>query len=260
MICVGFTRPRRRLPESIALVESMGMKAFAAPSLEIDAGCPEAFNEAKLIISSGKADLTIFGSVTGVEQCIREFGDDFIPMMKKTSVICTGPSTSKYLKDHTGIEVGLLPQEYSSAGILRSIRGSVDGKTIVLLRADSSSPELRLGLEKKGAMVRDIAVYRIIPAEVTEDTIKLMEAIRTGKLDAMAFTSPLSATSFFEDLDRRYGKQASRGYMDRLRVAAIGIPTSEALGRIGRMPDIVPEKATFESMMNAVKAELSQLI
>lgn len=256
MTCIGFTRPSIRLKASVEEAESLGFRVLAAPSLEISAGDPEQFERAKGIICSGKADFTVFGSATSVEECGRTYGDGFAPMMGNTKVVSIGPNTSRWLED-AGISPDMVPDDYSSYGIVDMLGPSIGGKTVVLLRSDRGSPILSEGLRRCGADVVDIAAYKLTPHGGSDDLDAMMDAIRDGDMDVMCFTSPMSAESFFGSMTDRYGASDAERFMGDVMVAAIGRPTSEALSRLGRTPDVVPRTTTFRDMLLAVRERCS---
>jgi uroporphyrinogen-III synthase len=59
----------------------------------------------------------------------------------------------------------------------------------------------------------------------------------------------LSARSFAEAAEKRGGIDMLRN----ARIAAIGRPTADMIGDLGLKVDIMPEKATFEDMITAIK-------
>jgi len=190
MTTVAFTRPEKRLEESITIAEKMGFNVLSAPSLEIMDGCPEDFEKTKGLLASGKVDHVIFGSATGVEECTRAYGKGFGDMLQSIDVISIGPNTSRALKE-AGIRVDSVPEDYSSYGLVELLGSSVKGQTVLLIRSDMGSKVLSEGLVGNGAIVEELAAYRLKPIGRTDDLDKIMEGMRNGEVDAMAFTSPM---------------------------------------------------------------------
>jgi uroporphyrinogen-III synthase len=242
MITLAFTRPRKRLEESVALAEGMGFRVMAAPSLEISEGDPEDFDRAETLLTTGRADIVVFGSTTGVEECARAYGGRMRWILNRTTVVSIGPSTSRALRD-AGVRVDSVPEDYSSQGLVDMLAGSVRGKTVLLIRSDRGSEVLNMGLARNGARVEELAAYRL-------------ETLEGGGLDALAFSSPMSASSFAEGLDSLYGGGAARKMLRGTCVAAIGGPTASRLKDLGRPPDVVPGRTTFADMLEAVKSRL----
>lgn len=252
MTLIGFTRPAERLKESVKVAEEMGFDVIAAPSMRITAGDKEEFRKAEKYLLSGKVSVAVFGSMTAVEECVKEYGSRFTELFSKTQIIAIGPSTDKSLKA-AGLDSALIPEEYSSEGIVTQIRDSVNGKTVILMRSDSGSDVLYDGLTEAGAEVVSIAAYKLEPFGMSGSLLHLFTAIKSGKVDVMAFTSPRSAQIFYSQMEEQYGKENTEKYMDGLKTAAIGKPTSDALRKLGREPDIVPADATFRDMLEAIR-------
>ena len=74
-------------------------------------------------------------------------------------------------------------------------------------------------------------------------------------MDVLALTSPASAESFFESMFKQYGEDTARGYLSKVRIAAIGTSTTQKLRELGREPDIVPSESTFHDMLLEIKKE-----
>jgi uroporphyrinogen-III synthase len=251
---MAFTRPADKLEESIELAESLGMSVLAAPSLKILDGTDAAYGAAESVLTSGFVDYAVFGSGTAVEACCRRWGDEkFSTLFSGCSVVSIGPHTSDVLRAH-GVRAGMMPQDdYSSYGVVGMLSERARGRTIILVRSDSGTDVLRDGLSKAGAKVVEFAAYRLEKAGMTDELSKIMDSIGSGELDVMAFTSPMSASMFVEEMRGRFGDRAD-GLLSGVKLAAIGKPTSQRLAELGHPPDIVPEKTTFKDMLEAIAA------
>ena len=256
MITVAFTRPAKRLEESVKLAESMGFRVFAAPSLEIMDGDAEEFQKAERQIRSGEVDIVIVGSETGVEECTRVYGAGLPELLSKVRVISIGSNTTEALR-RANVRVDSEPEDYSSYGLIDLLEKDVEGKSVLLIRSDKGSKVLFDGLVSNGAKVTEFAAYKLKAVGKTEQLDAIMECMKNGELDAMAFTSPMSAETFFSDLAAKYGVEDSKLILGQTRVAAIGGPTAMKLEELGRIPDIIPEKTTFKDMLEAIKIKLT---
>ena len=148
------------------------------------------------------------------------------------------------------------PEDYSSYGLVEMLRDGVRGRKVMVVRSDSGSDVLSDGLRDAGAEVTDVAAYRLKKAGMGNGLLHMMLSIKRGHMDCMAFTSPMSAQSFFDDIRDFFGQEDADRYMrDNVMVAAIGRPTAMKLESLGRKPDIVPERTTFRDMLEAIKAE-----
>ena len=252
MTVLGFTRPSQRLKDSVKEAEELGFQVMAAPSLDIQSGDATEFE--RLEANLGKDVPVIFGSATAVEECRKYFGDRMSTLFEGCRVISIGPNTTKYLaKEH--IKVSAVPEDFSSFGLVDLLKDEIRGRKVVIVRSDSGTDILSDGLRDAGAELVDIASYKLTDMGMTSALMHMFIAIKRGQLDVMAFTSPMSAKSFFEQIESYYGKERAREYMDSIKVAAIGRPTAMRLESLGRKPDIVPERTTFHDMLLAIKKQ-----
>jgi uroporphyrinogen-III synthase len=222
---------------------------MAAPSLEI---MPTDIGEMEQLLGSIKrGDVVVFTSATSVEECGRS--PIFKDSLAGATILSIGPGTSIALESK-GVATDTMPSEYSSEGIVEHMKGSVAGKRIILIRSDHGSRILDQGLRKMGADVVDFVAYRLKPAD-PKLLDEILDAGRIGKIDVFAFTSPLTAQAFIEAAKNKAIDTVDM--MGRAKVAAIGKPTTDMLTSLGIRVDVVPENATFEEMLLAVKKKLN---
>lgn len=255
MTTLGFTRPSKRIKESIELAKTMGFEALGAPSMDILPGEDSEFIRLEDVIAPGC--IVVFCSVTAVEECMTRFGDGLKSRFEGCRVVSIGPSTTRKLES-AGITPEAVPEEYSSEGIVRLLKDEVSGKRVILVRSDSGSDVLSDGMRAAGADLVDIASYRLKDAGMSIALLHLLTMIKQGRLDVMAFTSPKSASIFISRVEDHYGKDAGDAYLGKVKIAAIGGPTSEMLTKLGFKPDIVPADSTFEDMLKAIREAFPQ--
>ena len=216
MTTLGFTRPSKRIKESIEQATKLGFEAMGAPSMDILPGEDSEF--VRLEESLVPGCIAVFCSVTAVEEC----------------------------------------RTRSSGGLVRLLGPETSGRRVVLIRSDSGSDVLSDGLRDAGADLVDIASYRLKDAGMSIALLHLLTMIKQGRLDVMAFTSPKSASIFISQVEDHFGKEAGDAYLHKVKIAAIGEPTSERLTELGFEPDIVPENATFQDMLEAIREAVPQ--
>ena len=108
MITLAFTRPIRRLYESVEKAKSYGFNVVAGPSLDIVHGDKSSYARVKGGLSNNAFRTAIFSSATAVEECREEWGDDLPCLFRGMEVIAIGPGTSKRL-EAMGIEQPVAP-------------------------------------------------------------------------------------------------------------------------------------------------------
>lgn len=251
-VVLGFTRPAQKLKESVKEAEDMGFTVMSAPSMDIDIGDDAEFEKFTSSVSEGVT--VVFASASAVEMAAKRFGNTLPGMLKGCRIISIGPATTKELVKN-GIQGAEEPQDYSSYGALEMLREDAKGKKFILARSDRGSDVLKEGLEGAGAEVITVAVYKIREIGMGNGMFHMMIAIKRGKMDVLALTSPASAESFFESMFKQYGEDTAREYLSKVKIAAIGTSTTQKLRELGREPDIVPSESTFHDMLLEIKKE-----
>ena len=249
MITLGFTRPASKLKASVEEAEGLGFRVLAAPSLDIIHGDASEF--VRLRDSLGDGVPVIFGSTTAAEHCSQEFGDSFSTMMSPCDVIAIGPGTAKRLEE-LGVRVDIVPEDHSSYGVLNLITERYSSGKIVAVRSDSGTDIISKGIADSGLELEDIAVYKLVAADTGDEMIRLLKSAGDGTLDWMAFTSPLSASSFFDKMKEMFPEDHLER-MKKIHVAAIGRPTADMLTSLGREPDLIPSKTTFHDLLVEIR-------
>ena len=222
---IAITRPRMLLPEAEALVRSRGLEA-------------------------GKVDTVVITSQNGVGFIFDRAPDAMAlkDRLNRIEVISIGPKTSRALEER-GVSARRMPAEYSSEGLVRDFR--LPGKQVEVLRSNHGNPVLISGFQKGGASVREVIVYDIVPLAGDAQAAFVREAL-SGRIDAFTFTSTMTAKSLL-------AMGESMGVLDDLKrainarkVAVIGHPTADFLKASGIRIDAVPERFTFEDMIDAL--------
>ena len=250
MITLAFTRPERRLEESIAQAKDMGFRVLAAPSLDVIPGEIEDFEKIADRLFRKSIDICIFSSVTAVEECVKVWRTETGEILSTAEVIPIGPSTAEALI-RNGIKVGSTPDIYSSQGLVDHLASQSYGKKVLIIHSDKGSDILKKGLRSNGAKVTELVAYRLKKAKLTSASKMIISEALKGKVDVFAFTSPLSAVAFFDAVVDR-GHEILK-IVEGANIAAIGEPTAVALRSLGLNVDIMPENSTFRSLLESIK-------
>jgi len=233
---VAFFRPDdHRAERAVETVRAHGMEPLSDPLLEKG----ETGEKPR-----ADADYVVLTSVSGVEIAGESVGDS-------EAVVCAiGPKTAAALRDE-GVEVGVVPEKYTSGGLVEELDGRVGGARVEVARSDHGSDELLEGLNGAGAYVHETVLYELRrPAGGGERTAR---ALREGELDAVLFTSSLTVEHLVEALgEAGLGADA----LDDVLVCVIGAPTRETAESLGVEVDVVAQEATFESLAESASERL----
>jgi uroporphyrinogen-III synthase len=128
-------------------------------------------------------------------------------------------------------------------------------KHVEVLRSNHGNPILIKGLEEGGAAVTETILYDIVPLEGKEQEAFVREAL-SGSIDAFTFTSTMTAKSLLLKADAMGVLDSLKAAINAKKVAVIGNPTAEFLRKSGIRVDVVPDKFTFEDMIDALAKAL----
>jgi uroporphyrinogen III methyltransferase/synthase len=238
---IAILRPEAQMEESARLAEEYGFQPVCAPAIALaEKPLPSA-----LIPRLRAAECVVFTSANGVKIALKN--PAISEELKDKMIVSIGPRTEMALSGHGfGSEV---PDEYSSAGLERMLKGKC--KRILFLRSAQGSRYLSEGLRAAGLEVDDVPLYEVVPSHDP----RLDDLINDANgVDVFAFTSSSTARLLVERArEMGPGQEASlRESLANATVAAIGKPTAEELKRLGVRVDVMPEKFTFEAMLQAL--------
>lgn len=221
-----------RLADAVELLESLGANPIADPMLAV---------EPTGNLPRTDADVVVFTSKTGGELVAGEWtpGD--------ATVCAIGEPTADALRAN-GIGVDVVPETYSSTGLVETLGERVDGSKVEVARSDHGSDILLDGLESAGASVHETVLYRLVRPDGAGESVELAAE---GTLDAALFTSSLTVEHFLAIAAERGKQEAVLDGLAEAVVGTIGEPTRETASEQGIDVDIVPETADFESLAGA---------
>lgn len=234
-IAVGIFRPDDgRLTETITEIESLGGRAIADPMLTV---------EPLDVTPRGGVDITVVTSRTAVE-LLEEEG--WSP--SGTIVVAIGSNTATALES-IGITVDLVPDEFTSEGVIELLSDRADGANIELLRSAHGRSALPEGLEAAGAIVYDTPLYRLTRPATAGSSI---DSLLSGEMDAAAFTSSRTVDHFFGIVEDRGLVSPVSDALDAIVVGAIGEPTAATLSGYDVDVEVVPSPATVSGLVRGV--------
>ncbi|MFD1646945.1 uroporphyrinogen-III synthase [Haloarchaeobius litoreus] len=223
-----------RLRDAVELIESLGATPVPDPMLEVrETGASPRTD----------AEYTILTSKTGAE-IARESGWE----PGETTVCAIGSATAEALREQ-GYEVDVVPEEYTSTGLVETLADSVDGACVEVARSDHGSQVLLDGLEAAGAYVHETVLYELVRPQGAGESAELAAA---GGLDAVCFTSSLTVENFLDAAQERGVRTEAVSGLNDAVVGVIGEPTRQTAEDEGVAVDVVPENADFDELACAV--------
>jgi uroporphyrinogen-III synthase len=194
-------------------------------------------------------DWVIFTSINGVEVFwarleALEIGN--IPAGVQVAAI--GPKTAEALSKR-GVNPAFVPDEYIAEAILPGL-GDVNGRWILLPRAEIARKALPEAISQAGGIAHEISVYRTLPVE---PDLQGLGALRSG-VDVITFTSPSTVHNFAE-IARDAGLDPLN-LPGHPRLACIGPITAEAASQEGFEVDMIAEEYTAEGLVEIIKDQV----
>lgn len=226
-----------RLEAAQTLLDTLDAEPLADPMLAVEAtgSLPRSDADYTLVTSKTAADIVAwFDWQTDGQLC------------------AIGPSTAEAF-EAVDYDVDIVPDEFTSAGLVESLAEDIDGSRVEVARSDHGSNVLLDGLEDEGAYVHETILYKLVrPEDAGEST----ERAAKGTLDGLLFTSSLTVENFLDAAAERGVETEARAGLDEAVVGAIGEPTKETAESHGLEVDVVAEEADFEVLARAVIDEI----
>ncbi len=247
---VVITRSRSQASELASRLREKGACCVEFPTIEIEPieGNIELHNEIEKISSY---DWIIFTSVNGVDLFFKDLfslGKDSRALYK-VKICAIGPATEKRVR-HFSINPDLVPKKYIAESIVESLRQmGIEGKDILIPRAKEARDVLPIELEKSGARVKVVPVYKTVIGD--GDPQGVIEKIKARGIDYISFTSSSTVKNFFSLVS----KEILLEYGDEVRFACIGPITAKTLKKFGFEPHIIPNEYTIPALVKAIERD-----
>lgn len=201
-------------------------------------------------------DWVLFTSENGVERFFKRFFEieKDIRDLAGPKFGAIGPITAKAIV-LKGIKVDMLAKEFQAEGILEFFDNQdLDGKNILIPRAEKARDTLPDGLARKGARVDIVPVYRTIRPS-GEDIATVRDLFLSKSVDAVTFTSSSTVDHFLEMMNVTDPVELLRGAV----VASIGPITTDTLVKSGISPSVQAIKFTIDGLIEALVAHYELL-
>ncbi len=244
------TRTRQQASELVALLEENGADCLEYPTLHMEPALDyilldDALTRIKeygwLLFTSINAITWFFEYLWKNDMDVRSLGGPKIAVV--------GRATAKRLRNY-GLKADLLPEKFTGEGLAAAlIDTGIDGKKILLPRAEKAREVLPEMLTKAGAEMTVAPVYRNVPPQGRKD--ELRQRLEECSIDLVTFTSSSTVDNFLTMIDADSPEELHR-LMDTVKIAVIGPITAKTIKKHGLKIDIQPEEYTIADMVNAI--------
>ena len=237
------TRPRHQAAALAELLRESGAEPVVCPLTRIEPVAVEA--ERVRGVVGGAWDWVIFTSANGVAcfgNLLRQAGLDWRALAGARLGVM-GPGTGAELEKRE-LKVDFSPSESVAEALAMELPGVTKGTRILLARAEEAREALPELLEKRGASVEVLVVYR-----TTDDTAgaeAAAAALAQGEVNVVTVTSSSSVRKLV-------GLMGAEALADCL-IASIGPITSQTAREEGLTVEVEAEQHTIPGLVEALPA------
>ena len=232
------TRPIHQAKLLIDELASVGLTSLSLPTLEISS--IKSAETKKAFTKIDQTDQIIFTSANAV--------DCAMPMWPKIiehnpTIIAIGPGTKRALTNH-GIDVDLLPDRYSSEGLLEMPElEEVAGENILIITGKNPRPVLNDTLTERGADVTEAHVYQRGCPKYTTEEVKEIMAHDIKYIVSASLESLENCLTIFKDHIE---------WLKSKTFVVINMKMHKLLKEMGFEHLILADDATTQSIVNAI--------
>jgi uroporphyrinogen decarboxylase len=246
----------RRAEEISDLIKQAGGKPLTAPSMrEIPMERnTEAFQFAKSLFGGG-IDALILMTGVGMRFLMKAIETEhdtekFVDALRSVKIIAMGPKPVAALKELDLSPDYVVPEPYTWKELLTTLEAQypVRDKRVALQEYGQSNPELIQGLEKRGAKITRVPLYRW---ELPENLEPLRQAIRdiispdTGSVDFALFTSGIQARHLFQVAEMDGVRDTLQKAFQSICIGSVGPMASRAIADQGLAVDFEPDRTNM---------------
>jgi uroporphyrinogen III methyltransferase/synthase len=252
------TRPRDQAAEMVDRLSILGAEAIEAPMIRIVP--PEDLGPLRRAADHVETfDWIVFASANAVETFMSVLldGKRDVRSLKGPRLCCVGTGTAERLARY-GVKADLIPDEFRGEALVYAMRetGSIEGRRILVPRADIGRDVVVEGLRNAKALVSDVVAYRTVLEDAQQDDgPDVYRMLLDDEIDVVTFTSP-SAVRNFASI---YGKEQTIDLLSRTVIAAIGPVTSDAATQLGLTVTVQPTVSTIAGLVDAIALHMSAL-
>lgn len=176
----------------------------------------------------------------------------FVARLAAVRIIARGPKPGRVLRE-LGLRPSLVAEPATTPGVIACLRElDLRGRHVgVQLYGSEPNAPLMAFLAEAGAQALPVAPYRYADAADDADVLALIESMRRGEVDAIAFTSIQQVARLFRVVEADVLKEA----LSRIVVAAVGPVVAESLTRHGIRVHAVPLGNYYMKPLSAVLME-----
>ena len=230
------TRAQDQTSEAQKMFRNNGAEVFDLPSLVI--GPPDDWgplDEALQEINT--FDWIIFSSSNGVrnvEERMKRIDLSLSKISETIQIAAVGGKTASLLSD-MNVKIGFVPPSFVADSLIKYFPQNQKGLKLFIPRVQTGGRSiLSESFKLKGAQVTEVAAYESsCPTSIPQKTI---DALSSGKIDIIAFTSGKTVINTVSLLKKHFGENWLQ-LIEKIKIVSIGPQTSNSCEKLIRKPD-----------------------
>lgn len=244
---VAVTRPRRQAGQLMAVLSGRGADPVPLPTIRIEP-LPDttALDAALRAAVAGEYDWIAFTSANAVEVVVNHLGYLGLDATQLASVrvAAVGPATAQAAGE-AGLKVALVPAAANADSLATQLLAVIEaGARVLYPRSAMGRDALPNTLQDAGVHVDVIDAYHTLPEPDIDPGV--LDQIRQGAIDAIAFTSPSSIQNLFSLLGD------DREVVARVPAICAGPVTAKAAREAGLIVAVVSADPGAAAIADAV--------
>jgi uroporphyrinogen-III synthase len=254
----------REIEVFAALLERRGARVIRCPLVAIrDAPDPAPVLDWSRRFAAGACDDLILLTGEGLRRilaCIERheptLKPQFLAALERVRKITRGPKPAKVLRE-LGMKPEIAAERPTTDGVIASLRGlDLRGRRVgIQLYGTEPNRPLVDFLESAGAVASIVAPYVYADAADEQAVHALLDQLREGSVDAIAFTS----SAQIERLIAVASEEGARAALANTLVAAVGPVVADTLRRHAIDARLMPEESFFlKPLTSALEEALGQ--
>ena len=242
------TRAKTQASELSDLIRAQGGEPIECPT--IDFVPPDDWAEVDEAIEQlATYQWLVLTSVNGVKafmQRLWHHGHD-ARALAGLQICCIGPRTAEEVR-RFGIDADLVPETFQAEGLIDVLkRAGVSGQRVLLARAAQAREVLPEELERSGAFVRVVKVYKTVVPVIERERVQ--QLFREHSIDVVTFASSSTVRNFSQLFD---GAHDLKKRLNGTIIASIGPITAKTIRETGLDVHVMAAQNTIPALVQSL--------
>jgi uroporphyrinogen-III synthase len=244
-------RARHQASALSAGLQALGADVIEIPFIEIRP--PRSYAKLDSALDRiAEYDWLILTSVNGVDALSARIHNLSIQSkdFKRVKIVAIGPATRTAI-EKIGLKVTVVPERYIAESVVESLRGRVEGKRVLLVRAKVARDVIPRELRKMEARVDLVEAYETVVPVESKKKLRMLVTNPERRPHVVCFTSSSTVRNFASLL----GGRGRPPHIDLpgARFASIGPITSATLRELSFPVHIEAEEYTIPGLIRATQ-------